>query len=222
MINIPTYKKDKHWSNVEFLSQSIKNPNIHIKGTHSYYSDAWGGGFEDTVVRYLYGDEFSLQAWEPQWPIDQLFIGDYVCIASETIILLGGNHTHRADWFCLYPFEDHSVESYKSKGDTIIGDGVWLGIRSLIMPGIRIGEGAIVAASSVVTKDVEPYTLVAGNPAKIIKNRFDQNVTEKLLTLKIYDWSEQKMMALRPWLCASDIKALELASDHYDVAHKKI
>lgn len=81
--------KDKHWSRVEYLHENVKNPNIHIKGKHSYYSDAWTGSFEETVVRYLYGDEFSLKNWQPQWEIDQLFIGDYVCIAAEVIIMLG-------------------------------------------------------------------------------------------------------------------------------------
>lgn len=94
----------KHWSRVEYLHESVRNPNIHIRGTHSYYSDAWSGSFEQSVVRYLYGDEYSLQAWDPLWPIDQLYIGDYVCIGAQAVILMGGNHTHRMDWFSLYPF----------------------------------------------------------------------------------------------------------------------
>ena len=66
----------KHWSQVEYLHTSVTNPNIHVRGTHSYYSNAWTDGFEDSVVRYHYGDEFSRKAWTPQWPIDQLHIGD--------------------------------------------------------------------------------------------------------------------------------------------------
>ena len=94
----------KHWSKVEYLHQSVTNPNIHVRGQHSYYSDAWSGDFQSSVVRYLYGDAYSLAAWESQWPVDQLHIGDYVCIGAEAVILMGGNHTHRTDWFSLYPF----------------------------------------------------------------------------------------------------------------------
>ncbi|HVI39471.1 MAG TPA: hypothetical protein VM577_02330, partial [Anaerovoracaceae bacterium] len=73
----------KHWSQVEYLHKTVSNPNIHIRGIRSYYSNAWTGSFEESVVRYLYGDEYSRSAWEPQWPIDQLHIGDCVCIGAE-------------------------------------------------------------------------------------------------------------------------------------------
>ncbi|MCW8445587.1 CatB-related O-acetyltransferase [Fluoribacter gormanii] len=207
---------EKHWSRVEYLHKNVKNPNIHIKGMHSYYSDAWTGSFEETVVRYLYGDEFSLRNWQPQWSIDQLYIGDYVCIAAEVIIMLGGNHNHRADWFCLYPFADNYVQAYQGKGNTIIKDGVWLGMRSMIMPGVTIGEGAIIAANSVVTKDVEPYSIVAGSPAKPVKKRFSDNVIQRILNLDIYSWSEEKFNHLKPYICSSDIAALEEQSRKYD------
>lgn len=207
---------EKHWSRVEYLHENVKNPNIHIKGMHSYYSDAWTGSFEETVVRYLYGDEFSLRNWQPQWSIDQLYIGDYVCIAAEVIIMLGGNHNHRADWFCLYPFADNYVQAYQGKGNTIIKDGVWLGMRSMIMPGVTIGEGAIIAANSVVTKDVEPYSIVAGSPAKPVKKRFSDNVIQRILNLDVYSWSEEKFNHLKPYICSSDIAALEEQSRKYD------
>ncbi|BCA94433.1 hypothetical protein TUM19329_07940 [Legionella antarctica] len=78
-------KKEKHWSKVELLHHMVKNPNIHIKGKHSYYSDAWTGSFEETVVRYLYGDEFSLNNWTPQWEVDQLYIGAAVPVTYSTV-----------------------------------------------------------------------------------------------------------------------------------------
>lgn len=134
----------KHWSKVEYLHQSVKNPNIVIKGVHSYYSDAWTGSFEEYVVRYLYGDSYSLEHWEPQWKLDKLYIGDYVCIGGESVILMGGNNTHQTDWFSDYPFMDKIVESYKPKGYTVIADGVWIGMRAVILPGVKIGEGAVV------------------------------------------------------------------------------
>ncbi|MBA2709093.1 MAG: CatB-related O-acetyltransferase [Tatlockia sp.] len=200
---------NKHWSKVEYLHETVKNPNIHIRGEHSYYSDFWSGSFEQSVVRYLYGDEFSLANWQPQWQIDQLYIGDYVCIAAESVILMGGNNTHRADWFSLYPFIDSIKESYQGKGDTVIGDGAWLGMRSMILPGIKIGEGAIVAAGAVVTKNVPPYAIVAGNPAKIIKFRFDEAIINRLLALKIYELEEDKLIELTPFLTNNDFEALE-------------
>jgi chloramphenicol O-acetyltransferase type B len=199
----------RHWSVTQLLHEVVTNPNIHIKGTHSYYSDAWSGGFEYSVVRYLYGDEYSRKTWQPKWPIDQLYIGDYVCIAAEVVIMMGGNHNHRLDWFSLYPFVEDIAISYQGQGDTIIADGVWIGMRAMIMQGVTIGEGAVIAANSVVTKDVPPYAIVGGSPAKIIRYRFDEDTVQRLLVLQIYDWPEEKFNLLRPYLMANDIDALE-------------
>lgn len=205
----------KHWSRVEYLHETVKNKNIIIKGQHSYYSDCWDNGFEASVVRYLYGDEFSLQ-WEPLWEIDKLYIGDYVCIGAEAVILMGGNHTHRMDWFSLYPFLDNIKEAYIGKGDTYIHDGVWIGMRAMIMPSVTIGEGAIIAANSVVTKDVAPYSIVGGIPAKHVKYRFEPKVIEQLLSLNIYSWPEKKFAALKPYLCQASIDKLLTAHTQYN------
>ncbi|HBC9253837.1 TPA: CatB-related O-acetyltransferase [Proteus mirabilis] len=205
----------KHWSRVEYLHETVKNKNIIIKGQHSYYSDCWDNGFEASVVRYLYGDEFSLQ-WEPLWEIDKLYIGDYVCIGADAVILMGGNHTHRMDWFSLYPFLDNIKEAYIGKGDTYIHDGVWIGMRAMIMPGVTIGEGAIIVANSVVTKDVAPYSIVGGIPAKHVKYRFEPKVIEQLLSLNIYSWSEKKFAALKPYLCQASIDKLLTAHTQYN------
>ncbi|HCE3562265.1 TPA: CatB-related O-acetyltransferase [Vibrio parahaemolyticus] len=183
----------KHWSKVQYLHQVVQNANIHIKGTHSYYSDCWDNDFEQSVVRYLLGDEISKQ-WQPRWEVDQLYIGDYVCIAAEAVILMGGNHNHRTDWFCLYPFLDDVERSYQSRGDTIIGDAVWIGMRAMIMPGVTIGEGA---------------------PAKPIKTRFDSETIDKLLALKMYSWDEAKFNALRSFICGNDIEQLIIAESNY-------
>ncbi|MEZ8197014.1 CatB-related O-acetyltransferase [Vibrio cortegadensis] len=205
----------KHWSKFQLLHEVVTNPNISIKGTHSYYSDCWDSGFEESVVRYLHGDEVS-RNWEPRWKIDKLHIGDYVCIGAEVVILMGGNHTHRADWFCLYPFMDYIDEAYIGKGDTFIHDGAWLGMRSMVMPGVTIGEGAIVAANSVVTKDVAPYSVVGGTPAKLVKYRFDESIIAELLKMRIYDWPLEKFEALKRYLCATDIQQLKSAALAYD------
>lgn len=207
--------KQKHWSIVEYLHETVTNTNIHIKGTKSYYSCAWTGSFEESVVRYLYGDAYSLKTWKPQWKIDQLYIGNYVCIGAEVIILMGGNNTHRSDWFSLYPFVETLEESYKTKGDTHIDDGAWLGIRSVLMPGIRIGEGAIVAAGAIVTKDVAPYSIVGGNPAKLIGYRFPEETIAKLLEMQLYSWPEEKFETLKSYICAHDIDQLVKAEKEY-------
>lgn len=205
----------KHWSKYQLLHEVVKNPNIHIKGCHSYYSDCWDDGFENSVVRYLQGDEQS-RDWQLAWDVDQLYIGDYVCIGSEAVILMGGNHTHRMDWFCLYPFLEFIEEAYIGKGDTVIGDGAWIGMRAFIMPGVKIGEGAVIATNSVVVKDVEPYCIVGGNPAKPVKHRFAPEVITELLALKIYDWPEAKFTTLKRVICGSDFQALKQASLEYD------
>ena len=209
---------DKHWSRVELLHETVRNPNIHIKGTHSYYSDAWSGSFEAAVVRYLYGDAYSTAHWTPQWPIDPLYIGDCVCIGAEAVILMGGNSTHRVDWFSLYPFADHITDAYVGKGPTVIGDGAWIGMRAMIMPGVHIGEGAVIAAQAVVTRDVPPYAVVGGNPAQLIKMRFDEAVIARLLKLGLYDGPPERLARLRSLLCASDIDALEAAVAAEDAA----
>lgn len=209
----------KHWSIVEYLHETVKNPNIHVSGTNSYYSNAWSGSFEETVVRYLYGDAYSLQAWESQWPIDQLYLGDYVCIGAEAVILLGGNHTHRTDWFSLYPFAEVTTDAYQGKGDTTIGNGAWIGMRAMIMPGITIGEGAVIASGAVVTKNVDPYTIVAGNPARPVRQRFPSATIERLLELGIYRWKPAKFDALKTLICSDDIEALNAAAEQYDRYH---
>ena len=190
---------EKFWSRVEYLAQTVKNPNIIISGTKSYYSNAWTENFEDYAVRYLYGDEHSLKNWTPQWELDKLYIGNYVCIGAEAIILLGGNNTHRNDWFSNYPFMEHIVESYRQRGDTVLGNGCWIGMRAMLMPGVKLGEGS-----------VAPYTVVGGNPAKLIKKRFSDDVIARLLALKIYDLPEEKIDTLQDVLCADNIEALEL------------
>ncbi len=106
---------------------------------------------------------------------------------------------------------DKIVESYQGKGDTEIEDAVWIGMRSMIMPGRRLGEGSVIAAGSVVTKDVPPYAVVGGNPARIIKFRFAEPVISRLLALRIYDLDEAVIDGLTDFLCAGDIDALEQA-----------
>ncbi len=166
-----------------FLKNIIKNPNI-IVGDYTYYDD-----FEDVQnfernVKYLF-----------DFIGDKLIIGKFCMIASDvTFIMNGANHL--TDAISTYPFAifghawEHAMEgkTYPTKGDTIVGNDVWIGHQVTIMPGVKIGDGAIIATSSVVTKDVEPYSVVGGNPAKVLKKRFSEQEIAKLLEIKWWDW----------------------------------
>ncbi|MBE2978876.1 Vat family streptogramin A O-acetyltransferase [Priestia megaterium] len=179
---------------VQFIKNTTTRPNI-IVGDYSYYDARNGESFEDQV---LYHYEFFG---------DRLVIGKFCAIApGVTFIMNGANH--RMDGFSTYPFnifgegwEKHTptLNQLPFKGDTIIGNDVWVGMDTVIMPGINIGDGAIVAAKSVITKDVEPYAIVGGNPAQKIKERFPEQIINKLLEIRWWDLT------------------IEIISDHIDV-----
>ena len=125
LINSPV----NHWCEFEFISKTVKNPNIHIKGNYSYYSAYWDQGFERCVVRYLHDKPAT-----PEKPIDQLYIGNFVCFGAECVIMMGGNQLHRTDWISAFPFD---TRSFVPAGDTVIGDGCWIGSRAMIMQGVH-------------------------------------------------------------------------------------
>ena len=213
----------KHWSEVEWLHKTVKNPNIVITGTHSYFSGYFDGNFEDTAVRYLYGDAYSTHqdtGWTPIWEIDKLIIGDYVQIAAGVNIIMGGNNTHNPQFISTYPFLDREAlkRTYQKAGDTLIGNDVWLGMGSLILPGITIGNGAIIAAHSVVTRDVPDYHLVAGNPAKLIRQRFKDEDIASLQQLKWWEWPDHKVKSLLPLIQSNRLTDLISASQEYAYA----
>jgi virginiamycin A acetyltransferase len=185
-----------------YLKNIIKNPNI-IVGDYTYYDD-----FENTEnfeKNVLYHFDFIG---------DKLIIGKFCSIASDVkFIMNGGNH--RTDWLTNYPFpifqngwEIAMPEEWPNKGDTIIGNDVWLGYNATIMPGIKVGDGAIIATNSVVTKDVPPYAMVGGNPAKIIRKRFDEETISKLLEVRWWDWDIEKITANLKTICSGDIDGL--------------
>jgi acetyltransferase-like isoleucine patch superfamily enzyme len=140
-----------------------------------------------------------------------LKIGRFCAIADGVIILLGGEH--RIDWVTTYPFSKLFPKAKgftghpRSRGDVIIGNDVWIGTDALILSGVEIGNGAVIAARSVVTEDVAPYSIVAGNPAKHIKFRFNESRRDDLQKIAWWDWPLSKIEEAWPLLLSSDIKA---------------
>jgi virginiamycin A acetyltransferase len=186
-----------------FLKNFVTRPNI-VVGDFTYYDDPRGPShFEENV---LYHFDFIG---------DRLIIGKYCSIAAEVrFIMNGGNHP--TTWLTTYPFpifghgwEVATPSSWPNKGDTIVGHDVWIGYGATIMPGITIGNGAIVATLSVVTKDVPSYTIVAGNPAQPIRRRFDDAVVQRLEALQWWDWDAAKVTERVQALCSGDLAALE-------------
>jgi chloramphenicol O-acetyltransferase type B len=102
----------------------------------------------------------------------------------------------------------NAPDGYKSAGDTEIGHDVWIGAEAMILPGIKVGHGSVIGARSVVTKDVQPYSIIAGNPAKIIRMRFKDDQIKKLLELKWWDWSEKQLASAMNLLCSEEIDKL--------------
>ncbi len=140
-----------------------------------------------------------------------LSIGAYCSISDDVKIFLGGQH--RSDWVSTWPFnvlmEDytHIEGNPLSKGDVIIGNDVWIGHGAAILSGVTIGDGAVVGTNALVTKDVPPYGIVGGNPAKLIRKRFPDKAIERLLALQWWNWSEEKVSRYVPLICSTDIDA---------------
>ncbi len=190
-----------------FIKNVVKAPNI-IIGDYTYYDDDTDpAGFEKNNVLFNY-PEFG----------DRLVIGKFCAIASGTKFIMGPAN-HRLSSVTTYPFNvfggawvertpDHLLQ-LPFKGDTVIGNDVWIGRESVIMPGVKIGDGAIVAACSVVTRDVGPYSVVGGNPAGFIKKRFDDELTGLLLELKWWDFSPEDLAGFLPVLCETDLEKVK-------------
>lgn len=195
---VPDYK------GICFLKNVITDPNI-IVGDYTYYDD-----FDDPV---LFEDRNVLYDWDKD-QCGKLIIGKFCAIAHGVKFLMNGAN-HNMDGVTTYPF--HIFEkawgriprSLPSKGDTVIGNDVLIGYEAVIMPGIKIGDGAIIGARSLVTRDVPPYAVVGGNPARLIKWRFGKSTIKKLLKVKWWDWDVQKITRDLDALYSGNIKTLE-------------
>ena len=204
---------DKHpmsgFPQICFIKNTVNNPKI-IIGDYTYYDDSEDSeNFERNV---LYHYPFSK---------DRLIIGKFCALAKGVKFIMNGAN-HQVSGFSSYPFfifgngwekvtpQDNELPF---KGDTVVGNDVWIGYESIIMPGVTIGDGAIVAAKSVVVKDVPAYSVIGGNPAQVIKRRFSQNIVDRLLEISWWNWKIEKITANLDKIVAADINALLLAKD---------
>lgn len=187
---IPGYEKEI------YVKPTISNPNI-IVGDFTYIADS---EFESHVTNYY------------PWSRDKLIIGKFCQIAAGVEFMMNdANHQMNAvSTFPFYTLEGWNMEAPKVadmpyKGDTVIGNDVWIGQNTVILPGVHIGDGAIIGTNSVVGSDIEPYTIVAGNPAKSIRKRFDDELISLMLKWKWWDKTIEEIDALIPILTCSDL-----------------
>lgn len=195
-----------------YLNAVIKDPSIEV-GDYTIYNDFVSDPllFERNNVLYHY-------------PInhERLIIGKFCSIACGAKFLFNcANHTLKSLSTYTFPlfYEEWGLEksdvvsAWDNKGDIVIGNDVWIGYEAVIMAGVHIGNGAIIAARAVVTKDVPPYTIVSGVPARLIKKRFDEEVIRELETLKWWDWSAEKIQRCFPYIKKVDINGLLQMAD---------
>lgn len=189
-----------------FIKSCITAPNI-IVGDYSYYDDPVDPeGFERNVL-YNYGS-------------DRLIIGKFCAIATGVKFIMNGAN-HQLDAISTYPFpifangwesEMEQLLNLPSRGDTVIGNDVWIGYETVIMPGVRVGDGAIIAAKSVVVKAVPPYSIVGGNPATLIRKRFSEADIAKLLEIAWWNWDIDKITQHLSLIMSNQIDALHNVS----------
>ena len=179
-----------------YVKPTLKNPNI-VVGDFTYIADS---EFESHVT-HLY-----------PWNNDKLIIGKFCQIAAGVEFVMNGAN-HQMNAVSTFPFYTLTGWDMKApapadmplKGDTIIGNDVWIGQNVTILPGVHIGDGAIIGASSVVGSNVEPYTIVAGNPAQFIRKRFDEELTNLMLEWRWWDKPIEEINSLIPVLTSSDL-----------------
>lgn len=183
-----------------YVKPTIKNPNI-IVGDFTYIADS---EFE-SHVSHLY-----------EWNNDKLIIGKFCQIgAGVEFVMNGANHQMNAvSTFPFYTLEGWDMlppekSDMPLKGDTVIGNDVWIGQKAVILPGVHIGDGVIIGANSVVGSDIEPYTIVIGNPAKKLRKRFDDELIDLLLQFKWWDKSINEINDMIPILACNDLKKVK-------------
>ena len=196
----------------KLLSEQVANPNIEV-GRYSYYSGYYHGRSFDDCARYL--------SPEPGGAADRLRIGSFCSIGTGVSFVMAGNQGHRYDWVSSFPFfymkEEpafaRALDAWQPAGDTVVGNDVWMGAEAIVMAGVTIGDGAVIASRAVVTRDVEPYAIVGGNPATVIKLRFEPEVIDKLLAIAWWDWPIEKISEHLPAIVSADLSQLARLAD---------
>ena len=156
----------------------------------------------------------TIHAWDDT---TRLTIGAYCSLADGVQIFLGGEH--RVDWVSTYPFNvfwpaASGIAGHPaSKGDVTIGNDVWIGTEAVILSGVTIGDGAVIGARAVVTKDVPPYAIAAGNPARVVKLRFDDATVARLLAVRWWDWDNDKIERALPLIMSPDVSTFLQAAE---------
>jgi virginiamycin A acetyltransferase len=200
--------KDKHpmkgFPQICFIQNTVSNPNI-IIGDYTYYDDPEDSeNFERNVLYHF------------PFIGDRLIIGKFCALARGIKFIMNGAN-HKLDGFSTYPFQifgngweklTPQTGELPYKGDTTIGNDVWIGYKAVMMPGVQVGDRTIIAAKSVVVGDVLPYTIVGGNPAKRIRQRFEDDAIQALLEVAWWSWDIEKITRNLKQIVAADLEAL--------------
>ncbi len=188
-----------------FIKNTVRNPNI-VVGDYTYYDDPDDSENFERNVLYHY-----------PFIGDKLIIGKFCAIARGVKFIMNGAN-HKTSGISTYPFQIFGSGWEKvmpgpgdlpNKGDTVIGNDVWIGYDVLVMPGVRIGDGAIISSRSVVVRDVPPYTVAGGNPATALKQRFSEDVVADLQAIAWWDWPIEEITQHLAAITAADVDALK-------------
>ncbi len=194
---------------IVFIKNVITRPNIQV-GAYTYYDDVDGAErFEEHVTHHY------------ECLGDRLIIGKFCAIARGIEFVMNGAN-HRMQSVTTYPFNimgggweryTPQLEELPLKGDTVVGNDVWIGQHVTVLPGVHIGDGAIIAANAVVASDVPPYCIAGGNPCRVIRKRFDDALIAYLLELRWWDWDAERIFRHMDVLCSGDLTAIRRLAD---------
>ena len=197
---------NKNIPSICFIKNVITRPNI-IVGDYTYYDDVNGADkFEEHVTHHY------------EFLVDKLIIGKFCQIACGINFIMNGAN-HCMNRVTTYPFNimgngwekvTPQIEDLPFKGDTVIGNDVWIGQNVTVMPGVHVGNGAIIGANSVVARDIPAYHVAVGNPCRIIKKRFEDELIEYLEKLQWWDWEDKKIFDNLEILCSGDIQKIKM------------
>lgn len=189
-----------------FIKNTVDNPNI-IIGDYTYYDDPEDSeNFERNVLYHF------------PFIGDKLIIGKFCALARGVRFIMNGAN-HKISGISTYPFQIFgngwenvmpAAEELPYKGDTVIGNDVWIGYEALVMPGVKVGNGAIISSRSVVTGDVPAYAIVGGNPARVIRYRFDSEIISRLERIAWWNWPAEKISRHLPMIVSGNVSALEI------------